>query len=173
MTSVVEDFGEKIFEKSKTKTGLILPLVERLQEISDGNGRLPFVQTPNLIYKISFYNDAHRKDSEIYKTIQERISKLKNFVHFIEERIEVEDGTSLVRIVSIQMIIQLANLSVTDQSNDRIELINWILSMNKSESRKKTKYHIGSPTHRNKESLINDKQHCISTNCMQHNTYAA
>ena len=101
-----------------------MPLVERLYEISDGDGRLPFEQTPNLIYKILFYNDAHRKDLEIYKTIQERISKLKNFVHFIEERIEVEDGTSLVRIVSIQMITQLANLSVTDQSNDRIELIN-------------------------------------------------
>ena len=77
MPSVVEDFGEKNFEKSKTKTGLILPYVERLYEISDGNGRLPFVQTPNLIYKILFYNDAHRKDLEIYKTIQERISKLK------------------------------------------------------------------------------------------------
>ena len=59
---------KKIFEKSKTKTGLILPLVERLYGISDGNGRLPFVQTPNLIYKILFYNDAHRKDLEIYKT---------------------------------------------------------------------------------------------------------
>ena len=50
MTSVVEDFGEKIFEKSKTKTGLILSRVERLYEISDGNGRVPFVQTSNLIY---------------------------------------------------------------------------------------------------------------------------
>ena len=153
MPSVIENFGEKkIFEKSKTKTGLILPLVvERLYGILNGNGRLPLVQTANLIYKILFYNDAHRKDLEIYKTIQERISKLQKFLDFIEERIEVEDETSLVRIVSIQMIIRLANQSEMDHSNDRIELINEMLSINKSESRKKTKYYIDSSTHRNKE----------------------
>ena len=153
MPSVVENFGEKIFEKSKTKTGLVLPLVQRLYQIQimDGNGLLPFKQTPNLIYKILFYNDAHRKDLEIYKTIQERISKLKNFVDFIEERIEVEDETSLVRIVAIQMMLRFADQSEIDQSNDRIELINEMLSINKSESRKKTKYYIDSSTHRNKE----------------------
>ena len=58
----------------------------------------------------------------------------KNFLDFIEEIIEVEDETSLVRIVSIQIIIRLAN-----QSDDRIELINEMLSINKSESRKKDK----------------------------------
>ena len=153
MPSVVENFGEKIFEKSKTKTGLVLPLVQRLYQIqmTDKNGLLPFIQTPNLMYKILFYNDAHRKDLEIYKTIQERISKLKNFVDFIEERIEVEDETSLVRIVAIQMMLYFADQSEMDQSNDRIELIKEMLSINKSESRKKTKYYIDSSTHRNKE----------------------
>ena len=164
--SVVEDFGEKIFEKSKTKTGLILPLAQRLLQIQLGNtgknagrniGLSPFKQTPNLIYKILFYNDAHRKDLEIYKTIQDRILKLGDFVDFIEERTEVEDETSLVRIVAIQMMLNFSetNQSETDQSelvsNERIEFIRQMLDINQNESRKKTKYYIDSSTHRNKE----------------------
>ena len=37
----------------------ILQVLEKLGN-HGRNGRLPFVQTPNLIYKILFYNDAHR-----------------------------------------------------------------------------------------------------------------
>ena len=68
------------------------------------------------------------------KRFKNEFQNSKKFLDFIEEIIEVEDETSLVRIVSIQIIIRLAN-----QSDDRIELINEMLSINKSESRKKDK----------------------------------